>query len=218
MPTTPEEQLKSEPTVEQTIVPTPEVLSFPHDILGKEYELDGVSFTVLGIQPVFYDPQEEEMDLPLNIFTVTDIQSQKVPVIPFQGGMAYITKIQIDDEVVAGYKNILDGIHELCDLPRVDPVTGMYTDLEGTCWMPAQPLGELLGFISRYKIQNFKLSSIIGIDRRGFKNILYSVQEARAFFQGLIELPQVNRESGIYEDEHGKKYMSASRFNHDYGL
>src|SRR3989338_10843919 len=218
MPHTSEEQLKSGPTVEQTIVPTPEVLSFPHDILGKEYELDGVSFTVLGIKPVFYDPQEEEMDLPLNIFTVTDIQSQKVPVIPFQGGMAYITKIQIDDEVVAGYKNILDGIHELCDLPRVDPVTGMYTDLEGTCWMPAQPLGELLGFISRYKIQNFKLSSIIGIDRRGFKNILYSVQEARAFFQGLIELPQVNRESGIYEDEHGKKYMSASRFNHDYGM
>ena len=136
-----------------------ELLIVSHDILGKEYELDGVSFTVLGIQPVFYDPQEEEMDLPLNIFTVTDIQSQKVPVIPFQGGMAYITKIQIDDEVVAGYKNILDGIHELCDLPRVDPVTGMYTDLEGTCWMPAQPLGELLGFISRYKIQNFKLSS-----------------------------------------------------------
>ncbi len=218
MPHTSEEQLKSEPTIEQAVVPTPEVLSFPHDILGKEYELNGVSFTVLGMQPVYYANEDDKQDLQPDVITITDIQSQKTPVIPFQGGMACITKIRIGDEVVAGYKNILDEVHESCDLPRVDPVTGMYIDLEGTCWMPATPLGELFGFISRYKIQNLKLSSIVGIDRRGFKNTLYSVQEAREFFQGLIELPQVNRESGIYEDEHGKKYMSASRFNHDFGM
>ena len=107
MPTTPEEQFKSEPTIEQAVVPTPEVLSFPHDILGKEYKLDGVSFTVLGIQPVFHDPQEEEIDLPLNIFIITDIQSQKVPVIPFQGGYASITKIRIGDEVISGYADVI---------------------------------------------------------------------------------------------------------------
>src|SRR3990167_4278114 len=125
MPHTSEEQLKSEPTIEQAVVPTPEVLSFPHDILGKEYELNGVSFTVLGMQPVYYANEDDKQDLQPDVITITDIQSQKTPVIPFQGGMACITKIRIGDEVVAGYKNILDEVHESCDLPRVDPVTGI---------------------------------------------------------------------------------------------
>src|SRR3990167_810099 len=106
MPHTSEEQLKSEPTFEQAVVPTPEVLSFPHDILGKEYELNGVSFIVLGMQPVYYDDDEEKEELPHGIVVILNVQKQHTPVIPFKGGYVCITKICIGDEVIAGYVDI----------------------------------------------------------------------------------------------------------------
>lgn len=109
---------------------SPEVLSSPHDILGKEYEFNGVSFTVLGIEPVFYD-DEMTGDLQLGTIAIINIQKQRIPVIPFQGGMARITKIQIGDEVIIGYATILKRIAVVEQAP------------EG--WMTANVLARLLG-------------------------------------------------------------------------
>ena len=84
-----------------------ELLIVSHDILGKEYELGGVSFTVLGMQPVFYGDENEVNDLQTNVVAIADIQSQRVPIIPFQGGYACITKIRIGDEVISGYADVI---------------------------------------------------------------------------------------------------------------
>ena len=117
MPTTPEEQLKCELAVEQVVATTPEVLSFPHDILGKEYKFDGVSFTVLGMQPVYYSDEEKE-ELPHGIVAILNVQKQRIPVIPFKGGYASITKIRIDDEVIVGYADIIKNIMTLEHAPE----------------------------------------------------------------------------------------------------
>src|SRR3989338_4337557 len=95
-----------------------ELLIVSHDILGKEYELDGVSFTVLGIQPVYYTDEDEQQDVQWNVATITDINSQRVPIISFQGGMACITKIRIGDEVIVGYSDILKKIAPIEQAPE----------------------------------------------------------------------------------------------------
>jgi len=84
------------------IIAPQEQSASPNGILGKEYEFNGILFTVLGIDPLFFDASDEK--------SIADAQVQRLPVIQFQGGMARITKIQIGNEVIAGYSTILKRI------------------------------------------------------------------------------------------------------------
>lgn len=96
----PEEQLISEPTIEKAVIKKSEVHFPHHEILGQTYEFHGASFTVLGLQPEFFEEQKSWIGLPINTLSVINMESENVPVITFEGGMAYITKIRIDDKVV----------------------------------------------------------------------------------------------------------------------
>ena len=48
-----------------------ELLIVSHDILGKEYELNGVSFTVLGMQPVYYANEDDKQDLQPDVISMS---------------------------------------------------------------------------------------------------------------------------------------------------
>ena len=100
----------------------------------------------------------------------------------------------------------------------VDVKTGIYTDSQGREWMSAKPLARLMGFSSSVAISTSGIASISGIDRLGLKRTLYSVLDAKEKFQYRAELPRVSEESGVYEDDTGKKWMSPSRFSNDFNI
>lgn len=84
------------------IIASQEQSVFPHAILGKKYQFNEISFTVLGIEPLFFTSSDEK--------AVANTRGQRQAIIPFQGGWARITKIRIGDEVVVGSLEILKRI------------------------------------------------------------------------------------------------------------
>lgn len=116
----------------------------------------------------------------------------------------------------------VNGFNELHEtflaLPRVDPESGIYTDVEGKEWVAQTTAADQLGIPRRVIIDTLskhQVASIVGRDRGGKVVRLYEFLPLMAFVRASIEgkekLPQVDSETGVYVDHEANEWITVSK-------
>lgn len=175
------------------------------DVLGSTFEMNGVSFTVFGLEPFLDESISSNNNRGAVIFIQRDQEKEAAVVV--QGGIAILTKIRIDEKIIAGSASIAGVLRNFECLPQVDKETGIYSDDDGEEWMSLNSLSIRLK-ISPQKIKKSITDSftILGRDKTGHIVQLICVSAIQSATEEFCSLSRVGVD-GIYRDENGREWM-----------
>jgi SNF2 family DNA or RNA helicase/ubiquinone/menaquinone biosynthesis C-methylase UbiE len=109
-------------------------------------------------------------------------------------------------EIITSYQN----------LPQVDKETGAYIDENGDRWVPQRHFRNLSGMGSSTFVKYIDgVSAITGRSKGGHVVTLYKESEVNYRLSGLLNLPQVDKETKRYINATGESYISASVFSRE---
>lgn len=110
-------------------------------------------------------------------------------------------------------EEVLDKLGQIISLPSVDKESGIFTDNEGADWVTEWYFCETFGLTNSGMKKFLKgMVRMNGRDRIGHLTALYPRSLVESQINSFLELPRVDRKTGIHIDSDGEEWAAAQFF------